>query len=131
MPSQLVPPIKPASSAWVYKGQQPTWPHAHIFDHLDGTRILSGVENVSEDGMNYHISVSRLGKRLSAADARQVLMGLKTNFPVEQWFEDNHASSIARNYWVHVDPAKRKPCECVAKEKPNVEGDFTWREVQK
>lgn len=123
--------IKPSSASWIYKGRQPFWPKAHVFDHLDGTRLLSGVEDVTGDGPNYHVSVSRSGHRISAYEARQIILGLASPFPAEQWFEDNHQSSIARNFWANVDPAKRKPCECIANEKPTQEGDFTWRKDPK
>lgn len=119
--------IKPRSKLWVYKGRTPP-SGAHVYDHIDGTRILSAVENVADDGLNYHISISRNGRRISLQDALAALSGFEAPFHPDFWLEDNHASSIARNFWVHTDPAKRKPCDCISKEKPHQEGDFLWRE---
>lgn len=120
--------LKPKSSLWKYAGKNPS-NDADIWDHLDGTRILSSVHDVSESGLEYHVSISKLGQRCAPSDALEVLRGIDSGFPVEQWDEDNHLPGIARHYWAHTDPAKRKPCECKANEKPHVEGDYLWREL--
>lgn len=117
--------IRPTSSLWFYQGIDPR-SGAHVYDHVAGYRILSAVEEAG-NGPEFHVSISKSGVRLSSQEAREVLLGLDTHFPVEQWDEDNHLSSVARNFWAHTDPTKRRPCACKANERPTVEGDFTWR----
>ena len=101
-----------------------------VFDHLDGTRIISGFEKPTHDGWEFHISISKSGRRVTGQEARQVLMGLDTNIRVEEWLEDNHQPGIARNFWCHTDPAKRAPCDCEANEEPITDGDYVWRKVK-
>ncbi len=125
--------IKPSSSSWVNKG----W-HAppsgmqgvtYVYDHPDGTRMISGCEMPTEDGWEFHISISRAGRRVSNQEARQVLLGLDSPIRVEEWLEDNHQPGIARNFWCHTDPTKRAPCDCQGNEQPIEDGDFVWRKI--
>lgn len=127
--------IKPWSKLWTLVGRCPNPPGmeglALVYDHLDGSRIISGVEKPTEEGWEYHISITRKGRRATSQECRQILMGMDTTIKVEEWLEDNHQPGIARNFWVHTDPIKRGPCPCNATEEPITDGDFTWRKVPK
>jgi hypothetical protein len=123
-------PILPASKSWILRHDvRNSWGIKLIYDHLDGTRLITAVERIKDSGLEYHVSISQNGRRVSSQHARQVLLGLDTTIRVEEWLEDNHQPGIARNFWCHTDPAKRAPCPCEATEKPIAEGDFVWRQV--
>lgn len=124
--------VKPRSKLWAYQGRVPPV-GAFRYDHIDGTRLLSAVEGVKKEngdyGLEYHVSISRRGARISLQDALAVLSGLEAPFHPDYWLEDNHQAGIARNFWCHTEPDKRRACDCVGKEKPHQEGDFLWREA--
>lgn len=119
--------IKPISNDWIYRGFNPA-NNAHTYDHLSGVRILSSVDDIPGSGPEFHVSASKNGGRLRAHEAVEVLAGLASPFPWEEWEEDNHVpNGIARHYWRHTDPTKRKPCPCKPNEKPTIEGDYEHR----
>lgn len=74
-------------------------------------------------GPQWHVSVSRAGKRPRPADVERVLRV----FDLLGAEEDNHHPGIARHFWMPVDPAHRVDCECKVDEVMVVEPDgYRW-----
>lgn len=74
-------------------------------------------------GPQWHVSVSRLGKRPRDIDVRAALRA----FGLVGAEEDNHHPGIARQFWLPVDPRHRVDCECKAEEEVVVEADgYRW-----
>lgn len=90
--------------------------------------VISGLENAelpdrSGLGPQWHISVSRFGRRPTAKDVDVALRG----FDLVGAEEDNHHPGGARHFWLPVDPAHRVDCECKSDEKLIVEPDgYRW-----
>jgi hypothetical protein len=103
------------------------------FGHIpSGLRVLSAVEVVKEDGKlelgpEFHISISKNGKRCDSAEAAFVLHA----FNCEDAKEDNHTPhGIVRHFWRPVaDNLSGYECPCVSEEPAIVEdkGDYIWR----
>jgi hypothetical protein len=97
-----------------------------------GLRVISAVE-VAKDadgidrGPEYHVSISREGRRCSSADARTVL----ADFDMDGAEEDNHVPyGVARNFWRPVaDRFVGLECACKESESAVIEdkGDYVWR----
>lgn len=99
-----------------------------------GLRVISAVEVANDgDGIDkgpeYHISISKDGKRCSSAEAAWVL----NQFGLEGSEEDNHVpNGFVRNFWRPVaDNMVGIECKCKDSEPAIVEdkGDFVWRGV--
>ena len=74
-------------------------------------------------GPQWHISISRSGKRPSAGDVRKALR----SFGLVGAEEDNHHPGVARHFWRPVDPGARVDCECKTTEELIVEPDgYRW-----
>lgn len=110
------------------------YPVAAYENRARGLFVLSAVEVASEPerpalGPEYHLSVSRGGRRCSSADAREVLRA----FDLIDAKEDNHVpGGFVRNFWRPVaDPLSGYECPCVQEEPAMIEdkGDFVWRGV--
>lgn len=76
-----------------------------------------------ETGSQWHVSMSRwaagVATRASDEECRQTLACLG----LAGAEEDNHEPGIARHFWVPVDPARRRDCECKETERVVVEPD--------
>lgn len=70
-------------------------------------------------GLQWHVSISRSGRRPSPADVRKALR----SFGMEGAEEDNHEPGNARHFWLVVDPARRVACQCKTDEDVIVEPD--------
>lgn len=138
----IVAPKQPEGAGW----ERATWwrcpPKLSALDYpvqawahrAAGLFVLSAVE-VAEDpgqsslGPEYHLSVSRFGKRVSSAKALWAL----EQFGLRDAREDNHVpGGVARNFWRPVaDNLSGYKCPCVDDEPAIVEdkGDFVWRGV--
>lgn len=74
-------------------------------------------------GPQWHVSISRNGRRPSVADVRKALR----SFRMVGSEEDNHHPGVARHFWLPVDPSHRVDCQCKVDEEIIVEGDgYTW-----
>ena len=75
-------------------------------------------------GPQWHVSVSRLGKRPKWNDVRATLRAFGIVTDAE---EDNHHPGNARHFWVPLDPARRVECQCKADEEVVVDRDgYVW-----
>lgn len=75
-------------------------------------------------GPQWHVSVSRMGKRPKPHDVRGVLRAFGIVAICE---EDNHHPGSARHFWVPVDPVRRVTCQCKEDEDLIVEPDgYVW-----
>jgi hypothetical protein len=105
------------------------------YEHISsGLFCLSAVEVANEPGQpelgaEYHLSISRHGKRCTSSDAAFALHA----FDLEDAKEDNHVpNGFVRNYWRPVaDNLSGYECKCVDEEPAMKEdkGDFVWRGV--
>lgn len=88
------------------------------------TLILAELPDGSgEVGPQWHVSVSRFGKRPKPAE----LARAQRAFGIVGWEEDNHHPGNARHFFRPVDPARRVACECKTTETIHVEPDgYTW-----
>ena len=74
-------------------------------------------------GLQWHVSISRRGKRPKPPE----LARAQRAFGCVGWEEDNHHPGNARHYFRPVDPSKRVDCECKANETVVVEPDgYRW-----
>jgi hypothetical protein len=75
-------------------------------------------------GPQWHVSVSRMGKRPKWNDVRATLRAFGIVTDAE---EDNHHPGNARHFWVPLDPARRVECQCKADEDLVVDPDgYVW-----
>ena len=103
------------------------------FQHNEGFFAISAVEvpNIEAGseplGPEYHLSISKSGKRCSSGDAQWVLK----QFGMEGATEDNHVPhGFVRNFWKPVAESKiGYECPCIDNEPAIKEdkGDFIWR----
>lgn len=69
------------------------------------------------------VAISRNGRRASDEDVRRALRA----FGMEDALEDNHHPGISRAFFLPVDPARRRECECKLGEKLITEADgYQW-----
>lgn len=135
----VIKPLRPSGAPWVrmqdipesslgYESQ--TWMNTAL-----GLYVISAVE-VAQDkdgidrGPEYHISISKAGKRLSRCTSDEARYVLRA-FGLDGAEEDNHVpNGIVRNFWRAVaEPLIGLECACKAEEPAIVEdkGDFVWR----
>ena len=124
--TSLIKPKEPISSAWKkYDARLKTrYPHQGWIHPVYKIAVISAVEVPDPSiGPEYHLSVSRMGKRCTASQGEFA----KKQFGMVDANEDNH-SGILRSYWMPVAEDKRGVnCECEKHEAAVVDGDFTWR----
>lgn len=110
------------------------YPHQTWQHHRNGLLAISAVEVATDPGQpslgpEYHLSISALGSRCSAADALWVL----SQFDLVDAKEDNHVPyGKVRNFWRPVaDGLSGYECHCVNEEPAMREdkGDYVWRGV--
>jgi hypothetical protein len=90
-------------------------------------RVISALDiaNLPKGGVGpqWHISVTRNGKRASDLELRRALRA----FDMVGAEEDNHHPGNARHFFMPVDPAERVECECKTTEETVVERDgYRW-----
>jgi hypothetical protein len=74
-------------------------------------------------GLQWHVSASYKADRPSAEHVRRALR----DFGMPGAALDNHEPGIAQHYWLVVDPADRRDCDCKESEAVLVEPDgYTW-----
>lgn len=74
-------------------------------------------------GLTWHASVSRLGKRPRPRDVEHFLR----DFRLAKAEEDNHHPGAARHFFLPLDPAERRDCECKTTETTLTEPDgYRW-----
>lgn len=115
---------RPVSGNWIYQGE---FRFGHIYDRLDGMRVISSVDTIDEGhdkGPNWHVSVSKAGARCTHEEAVQVL----SDFGAVGFDEDNHLPGQARHFWLNIEKHLQRTCPCKENEKPTIEGDYTYRE---
>ncbi|MBU2113672.1 MAG: hypothetical protein KKE94_07845 [Gammaproteobacteria bacterium] len=126
----IIGPKEPISTAWVRRGECLDTGYAHCAWYHPHYKLsaISAVEVPDKDiGPEYHLSVSKSGKRCSAVEAAFVIK----QFGMTDAIEDNH-SNVVRSYWLPVaDDKKGIECDCKENETPVTEGDFTWRPITK
>lgn len=87
------------------------------------TLIHADLPRGGGQGLQWHMSISRSGKRPKPHQVRRVLRA----FGMEEAENDNHHPGVAQNYFMVVDPAGRVGCECKVEEETIVESDgFRW-----
>lgn len=75
-------------------------------------------------GPQWHLSVSRFGKRPSARETARTL----AIFGLRGTEEDNHHPGGARHFWLPCDKSLRGECECKESEETIVEPDgYVWQ----
>lgn len=133
----VIKPKTPKSPAWECLGASEIirsmgFPSGLFYHRLAGLTVISAVEvavdsDGSSNGPEYHVSISKNGKRCSSAEARMVL----TVFDMEGAEEDNHVPhGKVRNFWKPVNETLIGiECECKSSENAIVEdgGDYVWR----
>ena len=91
-----------------------------VVSSLDDAQLPDGS---GERGPQWHVSISRAGKRARPEDVSIALRA----FGLVGAEEDNHHPGVARHYWLPVDPARRVACECKANEETIREADgYEW-----
>lgn len=87
------------------------------------TLITTELPGEDATGLTWHTSISRLGKRPKARDVEHLLR----DFGLVGAEEDNHHPGGVRNFFMPLDPSKRRDCECKTTEEIITERDgFTW-----
>ncbi len=102
-----------AASAWVYG-------KIRVISSLN---IMQMPDNPAETGLQWHISVSRNGRRPSDVD----VLKARRAFHMKAAEEDNHHPGGARHFMLVCDPARRIDCECKETEEVIVDkGGYKW-----
>lgn len=126
----IIQPKQPISPAWIKKGRciDSDFAHCGWYHPTYKLTVISAVEVPDKDiGAEYHVSVSKNGRRCSAVEAQFAIV----QFGMQDAIEDNH-SGIIRSFWMPVaDDKKGIDCECKDSETPVTQGDFTWRPLTK
>ena len=95
----------------------------------DGVVVISAVEAPEPDtiGAEYHVSISKKGKRISLDEALIVV----AQFGMINPDEDNHINGIARHFWEPVrNDLKGYVCPCKRNEHAITEGDYVYRPIK-
>lgn len=133
----VIKPKTPKGNGWSYHGRAPAEStmgfEGHIwFYRQQGLMVISAVEvaydaNDIDKGPEYHISVSKNGKRCTSNEAKFV----RRAFKMMDAEEDNHVpSGFVRNFWMPVaEKIIGHQCRCKGEEPAILEdkGDFVWR----
>lgn len=123
---------KPAARGWRYVGP---WRDRQVLSgsvyQRGPVRVITALEEAEypdgsrERGPQWHVSISRVGRRPRRKDVARVLRGLGLARVRPE--EDNHHPGVARHFWLPVDPDRRVDCECKLTEEIHVEPDgYTW-----
>jgi len=93
---------------------------------LSAFELAEAPDGTGEAIPQWHVSISTRNdkgdhpsKRSSDEEVRQTLAG----FGMTGAEEDNHHPGVARHFWMPVDPARRRDCECKVTEKVITEPD--------
>lgn len=93
---------------WIDRGPMSVTPGAHVWDSLDGYRVISSID-VTERGTEWHISISYNGALPRTEPARRVL----ADFGADWFEEDSHyPCGIARHFWMPTAEDMRGDCLC-------------------
>lgn len=113
-------PLKPLDGNWTATPAPKQ--EGVLYQSAMGLRVISAVHLI--DGKpEYHISISDNGARCPASIVPVILR----QFGATDFIEDNHSPlKIIRSFWKKITEPQRD-CEC-SDEKPEVDGDFVWRE---
>jgi hypothetical protein len=133
MAYDIIKPKRPAGKGWKpFKVNGPaaeTGCTVEGWYHESGLTVISAVEAPEPDtiGAEFHISISKCGRRCDSMEAQWVLR----QFGVPEAKEGNHVPhGIARNFWRPVaDRLAEYECPCQDSEPAIVEGkgDYVWR----
>ncbi len=136
----VIKPKRPKGKGWIEKqtlNQEFNFgfPHAAFAHQETGLFCISAVEVADTEpgkqplGPEYHLSISKHGKRCTSQEAKWALR----QFGLEDAEEDNHVpNGFVRNFWRPVaDRLSGYQCPCKAHEPAMREdkGDFVWRGV--
>ena len=121
---------RPRSPGWTRVEDVPLHPRPLAASRWMRGRVLvlSALEDVEYPdgrgrGPQWHISISRSGRRPSESDVRCALR----SFRMVGTEEDNHHPGVARHFWLPVDRARRVDCECKVEDEVIREPDgYTW-----
>jgi hypothetical protein len=124
------PTIKRPPSRWTRVAGHPahlaegieTWNHSGfvVTSQLAGMEAPDGSHDVIPTWL---VVVSRRGRRATNDEAKRAL----TAFDMDLALEDNHHPGVGRAFFLPVDPARRRDCECKAGEALVTEPDgFQW-----
>lgn len=124
-------PKRPKDGDWTRVGD-PRWEaklQGEMYVSPLGIRVVSSVhivENANKEGVgpHFHISISDNGERVAASIVPTILR----QFGAEDFEEDNHAPmKKIRSFWRPIG-GEPTECACKANEKPEVHGDYVWRQ---
>lgn len=97
--------------------------HRGLIRVLSSLRVDIELPDGSGTGPQWHVSISRSGKRPKQRDVHAALRA----FGMLGAEQDNHHPGVAQHYFMPVDPAHRVACECKTTEDTVVEKDgYTW-----
>jgi len=116
----------PRAPGWVRAERSPRWQawRRGRFLALSTLDEMELPDGSGRTGPTWLVSISRRGtRRPTDEECRRVLSA----FGLAGAAEDNHENGIARKFWMPVDPAERRACECKETEEQVVEPDgYTW-----
>lgn len=127
----IIKPKKPIGKGWAFIQDYPIsgFP-GKAYQHLkSGLCVISSLEVADPKlGPEYHISVSKVGRRCTSEEGAWVI----SQFDMDGADEDNHVPyGQVRNYWKPV--AERLhgyvcPCKDTEQAIKEDKGDYVWRE---
>lgn len=116
---------RPSGHEWSRVAVSPTgstWRSGPIT--VVSTLDLAELPDRAGAGLQWHVSITRGGRRPHATDVRRALRA----FRMVGAEEDNHHPGAARHFWIVVDRAHRVECECKEDEVTVVEPDgYRWQ----
>lgn len=128
----IIQQLAPEGKSWIKYLEAPIDGYiAHVWKHsTSDLMVFSSVEVAQEEiGPEYHLSVSKNGRRCTSDEANWALRCFK----MEGAYEDNHVPfGVVRNFWKPV--AERLigidcPCESSETAFKEDKGDYIWREA--
>lgn len=133
----IIKPKQPVTEGWTELPPPPTWVTlgfaGRSFFHTQMKIMVISAVEVAKDadgidrGPEYHISISKDGRRITTQEAKEVLR----QFDLHGAEEDNHVPhGIVRNFWRPVaDRFVGLECACKDNEPAIKEdkGDYVWR----
>jgi len=135
----IIQPKEPRGNGWSRGPEVPGqytlgYPGRYWFHKNTMLTVISAVEVASDPGdidkgPEYHVSVSKRGRRASTEDCAFVVRA----FGIQGAEEDNHVPfGTVRNFWLPVaESLIGRECPCKATETAVVEdkGEYVWRPI--
>jgi hypothetical protein len=132
----LLRPRAPAGLGWRCMGALPDprsgadllcWRHVATSTQVLSSLVIAELPRGGATGPQWHASVVDRSTETPARPSEAQTLLTRCAFDLLTAEEDNHHPGAARQFWLPVDPAERRDCECKETEVQVVEADgYRW-----